>query len=203
MAKQWIDENGLEIPTARITKSEKMREAAADRLLKKANEINRRLAAFKDEVSESADEIMAQVFEENGVNSELRKGNFTFYNFDRSIRVEVSMQERIDFDDAMIAVAKEHFDEFLATNSSALDEMIRQLIMDAFSTSRGKLDTKKVLSLVKYRQRVPATKYPKFHAAIDAIEKAIRRPDSKRYFRIAKRNGNGEYDNVELNFSSI
>ena len=87
--------------------------------------------------------------------------------------------------------------------ASALNEMIRQLILDAFSTSRGRLDTKKVLGLVKYRQRVPANKYPQFHQAINAVEDAIRRPDSKLYFRIAERNDEGKYININLNFSSI
>lgn len=203
MAKKWIDENGLEIPANRITKSEKLKEQAAERLLKKAKKLSKELAAFKDEVASTADEILELVFDENGASREGHKGNFSFYNFDRTIKLEVDNQERIEFDDALIAVAKQHFDEFLTNSSTGVDEMIRQLILDAFSTSRGRLDTKKVLSLVKYRQRVPANKYPQFHQAIDAVEKAICRPDSKLYFRIAERDTEGKYKPVNLNFSAI
>lgn len=204
MAKKWIDETGLEIPANRITRSEKLRETATERLLKKAQRINESLTAFKTEVADAADEIMELVYAENGLPRSEHKGNFTFFNFDRSIKIEVSIQDRIDFDDALIAVAKQHFDEFLQNAGTGLDEMIRNLVMDAFSTRRGKLDTKKVLSMVSHRTRVPEAKYPKFHQAIDAIERAIRRPDSKRYFRIWKRDPLfGTYDAVELNFSNI
>lgn len=201
--KKWIDENGLEIPANRITKSEKVKEQAAERLLKKAKKLSAALAEFKDEVASTSEEILKLVFEENGASRDNHKGNFSFYNFDRTIRVEVDNQERIEFDDGLIAVAKQHFDEFLTNSSTGIDEMIRQLILDAFSTSRGKLDTKKVLSLVKYRQRVPSDRYPKFHQAIDAVEKAIRRPDSKLYFRIAERDDAGKYNAVNLNFSAL
>jgi len=203
MAKKWIDENGLEIPANRITKSERMKEQAAERLLKKAKKLSADLASFKTEVANTSDDILEIVFDENGVSRDKHKGNFTFYNFDRTIKVEVDNQERIEFDDALIAVAKQLFDEFLTNSSTGVDEMIRQLILDAFSTSRGRLDTKKVLSLVKYRQRVPLDRYPQFHQAIDAVEKAIRRPDSKLYFRIAERDTEGKYQTVNLNFSAI
>lgn len=203
MAKKWIDENGLEIPANRITKSERMKEQAADRLLKKAKKLSADLAAFKADVADTADDILEIVFDENGASREKHKGNFSFYNFDRTIKVEVDNQERIEFDDALIAVAKQLFDEFLTNSSTGVDEMIRQLILDAFSTSRGRLDTKKVLSLVKYRQRVPTDRYPQFHQAIDAVEKSIRRPDSKLYFRIAERDEDGKYQTVNLNFSAI
>jgi len=201
--KVWKDETGLEIPANRITKSEKMRESATEKLQKKAEKLNQLLSAFKEEFIETSDEIYVAVLEENGVKASDRKGNFSFYNFDRSVKVETDIQERIEFDDAMIAVAKQHFDEFLSSNTNGIDDMIRELILDAFSSTRGKLDTKKVMSLVKYRSRIPADKYPQFHAAINAIEKGMRRPSSKRYFRISLRDAEGRYNAIDLNFSSI
>lgn len=201
--KAWKDETGLEIPANRITKSEKMREAATEKLLKKADKLNRLLAEFKDEFIETSDEVYATILEENGAKASDRKGNFIFHNFDRSVKVETDVQDRIVFDDAMIAVAKQHFDEFLTSNTSGIDSMIRELINDAFNSTRGKLDTRKVMSLVKYRSRIPADKYPQFHAAINAIEKGMSRPSSKRYFRISQRDTEGKYNAIDLNFSSI
>lgn len=201
--KVWTDENGITIPAGRVTASEKLREKVCDRLIKKAIALNEKLNAFKDEFIEDSDNVYDVVMKENDVNSSDRKGNFTFYNFDRSIKVEIDINERIEFDEAMIAVAKEHFDTFLGTASGGVDDMIREMILDAFSTSKGKLDTKKVMNLTRYRSRVDANKYPNFHKAIDAIEKGIRKPNSKRYHRISVRNKEGEYEAVNLNFSSI
>jgi hypothetical protein len=201
--KVWKDETGLEIPANRITKSEKMREAATDKLLKKAEKLNQLLITFKDEFIETSDEIYKAILEENGAKAGERKGNFIYHNFDRSVKVETDVQDRIEFDDAMITVAKQHFDEFLSSNTTGIDDLIRELILDAFSSTRGKLDTRKVMSLVKHRSRIPADKYPQFHAAINAIEKGMSRPTSKRYFRISLRDTEGKYNAIDLNFSSI
>jgi hypothetical protein len=38
---------------------------------------------------------------------------------------------------------------------------------------------------------------------MDLIDKAIRRPNSRSYYRVAIRNNQGEYESIDLNFSSI
>ncbi len=202
MAKAWIDEKGIEIPANRITRLEKLREKEAARLLKDAKAINDKLAEYKATMARICDYVYTEAMDELGADPGKNKGNFTWYNFDRSIKVEVSISERIDFDDILIAAAKEKLDTFLEQHTSE-DEMIRQLVMNAFATSRGKLDVKRVLGLVSYRQRLPKSKYPLFHEAIDLIEQSIHRPDSRRYFRISERMSEGDYKVVELNFSSI
>lgn len=205
--KQWIDESGLEIPASRITKSEKYKELICDRLLKKAERVQKVLVDFKDEISTAADEVLNRFLEENGgTPRENYKGNYTFYNFDRSIRIEAAIQDKITFDDESIILAKDHFDNFLknATSKDGVDEMIRDLITDAFSTARGKLDTDKVLALTKYRSRIDVNKYPSFHAALDAIEKGINRTFSKKYHRISVKNKKtGKYEQIQLNFSAL
>lgn len=201
--KQWIDENGITIPASRVTKTEKNREKVCDRLVRRAVNMSEKLAEYKAEFAKEVDKVYQDVMREAGIDTAERKGNFTFYNFDRSIKVETDVSERIEFDDAQIAVAKEYFDLFLDNASGGVDAMIRELIMDAFSTSRGRLDTKKVLNLTRYRGRIDANKYPHFHRALDAIEMGIRKPDSKKYHRISIRNKDGEYEAVNLNFSSL
>jgi len=202
-SKKWIDENGIEIPAKRVTRSEKLKEAKLEKLIKKACALNERLTEFKTEFAADADEIFAAVMEENGIAKTTSKGNFLITNFDRSIKAEVDVSERIEFDDALITVAKAHMDDFLTNGTGGVDEMIRGLILDAFSTSRGKLDAKKVTALTKYRSRIDITKYPSFHKMLDAIEKSIRRPSSKRYFRISRRDTEGKYESIDLNLSSI
>ena len=201
--KKWIDETGLEIPTNRITRSEKLKEQKLETLLRKAKRMNEQLTALKVEMADAADEIYEAVMAENGVNKTEWKGNFRVKNFNGSVMLEVDVNERIEFDDALIAVAKNHFDEFLTTGTGGVDEMIRQLIADAFNNSKGRLDAKKITNLLKYRSRIDAAKYPSFHAAIDAIEKSISRPSSKRYFRISQKDEFQKMTAVDLNFSSI
>lgn len=203
MAKKWVDENGIEIPAKRVTSSEKLKETKLDKLSAKARRLNKLLADFKAEFAEDVDEIIAAVMTENKVEAKETKGNVAIFNFDRSIKAEVDVQERIEFDDTLITVAKTHMDDFLKNGTGGVDEMIRELLLDAFSTSRGKLDAKKVTALTKYRSRIDEVKYPSFHKMLDAIEKSIRRPSSKRYFRISIADSDGKYTVIDLNFSSI
>lgn len=203
MSKKWIDENGMEIPASRVTKTEKLRERRAEKLLRDAEKINSGLIAYKEHIAQVCHEVFDAVMQENGVNIKNRKGNFIWYNFDRTIKIEVSINERLDFDDTLIAAAKEKLDEFLKGSTNGMDEFIRELVVDAFSTRRGKLDVKKVMDLIRYRKRVSPNRYPLFHQAVDLIEQSIRRPESRTYFRIWKKDNNGQYRAVELNFSSI
>lgn len=206
MKKQWIDENGVSIPQFRILKSEKLKEQVCDSLLKKAERAQKVLTELKEEMSNAATEVLNATIAENGGNvRENFKGNFTFFNFDRSIKVEASVQEKIQFDDALIIVAKEHLDNFLSTATSAggVDDMIKEVILDAFSTAKGKLDTDKVIGLMKYRSRIDAVKYPSFHLAIDALEKGMSRQFSKKYHRISVKDGENGYKAIDLNFSSL
>lgn len=205
--KEWKDENGITIPAARVTKSERLREDKCNALLKQARKAETLLAELKEAISADADEVLNAILAENGGKTrDNYKGNFTFFNFDKTIKVEKSVQEKIQFDDAMILVAKSHFDSFLsdATNKGGVDDMIKELILDAFSTARGKLDADKVIGLTKYRSRIDAAKYPAFHLALDAIEKGMTRQFSKCYHRISVRNPVSlEYEPVNLNFSSL
>lgn len=201
--KQWIDPKGLIIPADRVTKFEKKKERVADRLLRQAQDINNRLQVFKDECRDLCHDIYEQALEEKGVTGADRKGNFTFYNFGESIKVETRVSERIDFDDAGIEAAKAKFDEFMNNATESVDDaFVRSLISDAFATRRGKLDVKKVFDLIGKRKRVDKDKYPLFHEAIDLIEDSIRRPDSKTYFIVSVKMDD-EWVPVQLNFSAI
>jgi translation initiation factor 2B subunit (eIF-2B alpha/beta/delta family) len=202
--KKWIDENGLEIPVHRITTAEKLREKTTVKLLKNAKAINKELAKFKAIIDQTCQEVFQTSMQEAGGKADkTHKGNFSFYNFDRSIKVEVNISEYIAFDEILILAAKEKFNTFLELNTGSIDEMIRQLIMDAFSTYKGKLDVKKIMNLLRYRSKISEKRHPEFHEAIDLIEQSIRRPGTKKYFRISEKDENGKYNYVELNFSSI
>lgn len=201
--KQWIDETGLVVDPKRVTKVEKLRERHATKIVGEAAKLHKALTDLKALVRDASQEVWVAVLSEKGVDPGEVKGNFTWYNFDRSVKIEVSINERIDFDDALIAAAKAKFDEFLSEAATISDEMVKQLVMDAFSTKKGKLDVKRVMGLLAYRQRVDQAKYPGFHQALDLIEQAIRRPDMKRYYRISTLQPDGDYQDIQLNFASI
>jgi len=195
----WVDESGVKIPYSRITTTERLKEKNAGKLLKDAIEANKRLAALKTLVQKYTDEVITAFATENNVNR-VNKGTITWYNFDRSIRIEADVSEKIAFDELSILAAKELLDSFLSQNINPKVEYVREMITDAFATSKGKLDTKKVLSLMKWKSKIPDKE---FTDAMNLIEAGIRKPSCKIYYRISVRNAEGKYDIIDLNFSSI
>ena len=198
--KLWHDESGQPIPYSRITKSERLMERQSAKLMKGAKGLNKRLADFKNEVSKICQEAYDAFMNEKGVNPDKRKGNFTWYNFNRTIKIEVNINERVDFDDLTVQAAKEKFTQFLDVNIESKDQFIKQMVLDAFETSRGKLDARKVFGLIRYKSKINNVL---FQEAVKLLEESIRRPESRTYFRVWTKDENGKYNNIDLNFSSI
>lgn len=196
----WIDEQGVSIPYNRINASERFNEKKSNQLLKMAMKINGQLTSFKNLVNEACAEAYQKFLEVNNVDPKDRKGHHTWYNFDRSIKVEVSVKDRIAFDELGIAACKDKLNEFLEGNIDSADKTIKKMVMDAFETSRGNLDANKVLSLLKYKKSI---KNKNFQEAMRFLEDSIRHPSSKTYFRIWAMDEDGAYQNIDLNFSSI
>lgn len=197
----WNDEKGIAIPSNRVTKAEKFKEKASTGVAKKALKLSEDLIAFKTACKEACEKAYQKDLEAGKAST---KGGYTLYNFDKSVKIERTMNEAITFDENIIGAAKEKFDEFLTAGTQGIDEMVRALIMDAFSSTRkGKLDSKKIMSLLSYKERINEKKYPAFHEALRLIEESIRRPDSKTYYRIWIKDNTNEYQNIDLNFSSI
>ncbi|MDT8346516.1 MAG: DUF3164 family protein [Flavobacteriaceae bacterium] len=196
----WYDENNVAIPYNRTTRSERLMERHAARILKQAESLNAKLAEFKTLVRDLCREAYDAFMAEKGIDKET-KGNFTWYNFNRSIKIEVSINERIEFDDLTIEAAKARFDAFLKDNITSKNQFAKEMIIDAFETQRaGKLDVKRILQLTRYEDKINDDL---FSEAVKLINEAIRRPDSKTYFRVWRKDDDGKYQNIDLNFSSI
>ncbi len=200
--KTWIDESGTEIPYNRTTTSERLKEKYAFALLSDAEAINKKATDFKAKITELVQEVIDAAREENSVKLE-GKGNFTWYNFNRSIKIEVNVNEQITFDELTIESAKEKLMDLIRTNITG-DDFIISIVEDAFQTSRGKLDPKKVLGLRRHTERIKNTKLKaEWSDIMTLIDKSISRPNSKTYFKVWKKNDEGKYEGVELNFSAL
>jgi hypothetical protein len=143
--------------------------------------------------------VDAIIAENNGKVRET-KGNLVLYNFDGSIKLEVNINDRIEFDSVLLDQCKAKLDQLLNENLSTNESFIKDIVMSAFETGRGKLDTKKVLALKKHSSRI---KHPLYTEAMEFLDKSIRRPDSRTYYRVWVKDEEGKYENIDLNFSSI
>lgn len=200
--KIWIDESGQQIPYNRTTPNERMKERLAYKILTEAETINQRLISFKELISEVVEEVIEAARKENAVKLE-GKGNYTWYNFNRTIKIEVNVQEAIKFDELTIESAREKLMDLIRTNISG-DDFIISIVEDAFQTSRGKLDPRKILGLRKHTERINNKELKKeWESVMKLIDKSISRPTSKSYFKVWKLDEEGKYQGVELNFSAL
>lgn len=197
--KLWIDETGREVPVCYLNISEKLKERHANTLLTKAQALNKRLVDYKADFKRLCDEVYEAAMADFKANPD-SKGNYTWFNFDRSVKVEVNINERITFDDLTITACKNKLDEFLDNNVESKHDFVKQLVTDAFATTRGKLDAKKVMSLLRYEDKIKDTI---FQESLSLLKESIRRPDSRTYYRISERQEDGSYKVIDLNFSSI
>jgi hypothetical protein len=195
----WTDEAGMAIPFNRISKSEKVKEATSSSLIKDALGIQSMLFSFKTKIEKAMDDVVNSLIEEKKLPKN-SKGNHTFYNFDKSIKIEVDAKDNLRFDEALIAAARQQLDAFISDNVQGTDDIIRQLINSAFQNTKGGLDSKKVMSLFKYKTKIKDNRFIK---ALELIEQSISRPSSKKYFRVWAKDADGQYQNIDLNFSSL
>lgn len=197
----WADENGDRIPFNRTTKLERLQETVSHRLLNEAGKVQAQIIKLKDHAEEQTAKVLEQFLAEKGITLEQWKGKSrTFTNFNGTIKVEVESRDRIDFDPMSIEAAKTKLMDFLEQNIATKDQFIHDMVMGAFQTTRGKLDPKRIMGLTKYRSRI---KDAQFQEAINLIEASIKRTKSKTYFRIWEKDEANEWQNVDLNFSSL
>lgn len=198
----WIDESGTQIPYNRTTASERLKEKNAFSILTEAEAIHKKQVEFKEKMIKLVDEVIEAARQENSVKLE-GKGNYTWYNFDRSIKIEVNVNELIKFDEITIESARERLMELIRKNITG-DDFIISIVEDAFQTSRGKLDPKKILGLKRHTERIKSASIKaEWSDIMVLIDKSISRPNSKTYFKVWKKNETGEYKPIELNFSAL
>jgi len=198
--KQWIDERQMPVPVNRVTKAEKLAERKAGKIVKDALRLNKLLKEFKRYLKEASIEVYNAYLKENNAKpKENYKGNYTWYNFDRSVKIEVNISEPIEFDDITIQLAKEKLMGYLDANVVA-DDFDKEWLKSAFQTRRGKLDTKKVLDTLHYASR---SDKKELKEVAELINKSIRRKQTKSYYKVFIKNAEGGYDYIDLNLSSV
>ena len=195
----WADANGNKIPVSRITQLEKLSEKHAVTIADSGMKLQASMLKFKEHLRKLTVEVRDMFLAENNANGAARD-SFTFYNFNKEIKVEVKVNETIRFDEDKLKVCKDKFMSFLERSITSSNEFVKGIVMAAFETKRGKFDAPKLLDLLKYRKTVNDAE---FSEALDALEHATNRAKTKMYFAVYIKSGDGEYVPLSLNFSAL
>lgn len=195
--KVWVNGKGEEVPSSAISAYDKRKDKIALSLAKKAQKVSDDLAKLHADFEESIKNLFVDYLSEKGVKLDEVKGSFTFYSYDKSIKVEVKNADQITFDDTILVVQAK-LDEFVESISGEMNTDYSVLIRNAFKTRRGQLDKVRLLGLFEYE-----INHPLWIEAMEALRKSITTTSSKRYMNISLRKDDGSYQYIPLSFSKV
>jgi hypothetical protein len=200
----WTNAAGDPVPVKHISRSEKLKEATAARLYKKALKVQEALLDLFADMQAANMEIDAALRKDyelkTGQQKKAGKGGLTWYNFDASVKVETNVNEYLKFDDGLMKEAQVLLNEYIGSRLNEDQKLIAAIAADAFSTSKGSFDPRKVFNLLKYEGQVKSTRFSK---VCELIRNAQRIDKAKAYYRISVRQADGSYQPIKLNFSSL
>jgi hypothetical protein len=195
--KTWYMHDGAEVPDAAVSPFDKKKEKVLVALAKKCEKLANELLLLKKEMYTKGDQLYTERLANKGLTDDVKKGNYTFFSYDKSLKLEMNVQESIMFGDE-IHIAQKKLNEYIEAVTASANSDIQQLIHNAFKTRKGSLDKARVLSLFSLK-----IEHPLWKEAMDLIRESIQTNDSRRYGTISKQNTEGEYKVFNLNFSSI
>ncbi|WP_346236125.1 DUF3164 family protein [Niabella insulamsoli] len=199
----WRDADGQEVPYKFIPSADRVKESLAGSLLKKAVKLEQLLLDFYDDLKAGFDKVYNQMLEDYKLryNKDRKiKGSYSWYNFDKSIKIESRISDMVKWDEAMMNEARELLDSYLSQNLTAANELIRGLVQSAFHNTKGMIDTGKVFQILKYEERI---RHKDFQKACKLMRNAQSVANSKRYMIVSVKEDDGTYRAINLNFSSI
>jgi len=195
--KTWLDHRGNDVPRKYVPKFDRYNETQVSKIFNAAVKLNEQMIRFKEMAYSTADALYAEMLREANIEPSSRKGNYTLTSFDKSIRIEVNINELIEFDEN-INLAHMKLHEFIEMKTNGADSDIIALINQAFTTRKGRLDKARIFGLFSLN-----ITHPLWQEAMELIRKSINRNSTVRYMEIAEKDENGRYVPIRLNFATI
>ena len=185
---KWINRKGVEVHPDNVPASEKIKDEMVREIISKAIDTQELIQKFKADTLESIDGYISLMRDEYNLNPVKGvKGNMTFDSFDGLLRVAISVNDTIEFDEKLV-FAKEKIDEFLKHETENASANIQTLVLRAFEVDKkGSVNTKNILALKSYDIDSPL-----WNEAMKIIDDATKIASSKSYIRFYKKENIGD-----------
>lgn len=194
------DAQGLEIPLKLVPKIDLESDRIANKIAKEADKLSEQLRAKKIEWLTLCDDWFEQLIIKLKTEDKTHgkgKGNYTITSYDKTVKIEINIGMRIEFD-SKLQMAQTKINEYLEKITEGSADEIRLIVNNAFSTTRGNLDTKKIMSLFSYQ-----IKHQLWLDAMEILKQSITTNVSKRYINIFRKDTEGKYQAILLQFSAL
>lgn len=197
--KTYTDPAGQMVPAQYVPAYDKLRDQIAQRIAKRWQDEEKRLAKVKAETIADIDKLLEAAAKEANVNLGGEKGNCQFRSFDGTITIGRDRQyhsefdERFKFAQQLIMEAVKEMNEQVKSLVSESNSKAAELISNvqnlseistrAFTPRRnGKIDNRRIRELKTYK-----VDHPKWHQAIDLLNECERTVAYRDYIRVAVR----------------
>ncbi|WP_435640310.1 DUF3164 family protein [Micavibrio aeruginosavorus] len=187
------------VPSALVKPQDKLTNQLVMSLLGTATSMRDAIKAFKNLAFNDVDALLNLLAEKYGAKMGGKKGNVTITSFDGKFKVEVSINDFIQFGPEL-QIAKSLIDECIHEWSGGANDNIKALIFDAFKVDKNnRLNADRILGL----RRLNITD-DKWKSAMDAITDSIRVSKSKRYIRFYHRpTAESDWEAIKLDIAGV
>ena len=192
------DTHGRLVPIDLVKDIDKLRNSLVMEIVKKATELSQKLSDFKRSAMADIQAFVDISSEKYQVKVGGKKGNISLPSYNGEYKIQVAIADTLTFDERLKA-AKELIDQCIRDWSAGSRSELKVLINDAFDVDKtGKVNTKRILSLRKLD--ITDKRWLK---AMEAISDSLQVAGSKAYIRIYKRNPQGDYNQINMDLSSL
>lgn len=176
------DARGNLVPLENIKPADKLQDDTVRKVMAHARELSARIARFKGHTFDDLGAFEALLAQEYGAKVGGVKGNKTFMTFDGLMKIQVQVQDYIDFG-PQLQVAKSLIDECLREWTADSRSEIRAIVTRAFNVDKtGQINRSEIFALL--RHDIEDERWAK---AMAAIRDAMRVVGSKTYVRCYER----------------
>lgn len=192
------DSQGRLVPLSNIKEIDLERDALVRDILTGAKQLREAIKAFKVQAMGDVQAFRELSAEKYEIHLGGKKGNTTLTSFDGTLKVQVSLQETLHFDER-IEAAKELIDACIMDWGADSRPEILTLVQDAFQVDQeGRINTRRILSLRKLH-----FDDERWQIAMNAIADSVRVSGSKYYLRIYERDANNAWCPISLDIAAL
>lgn len=172
------DAKGRHVPIETIKATDKLQDEVVRKIIGHGLDLSAQVSRFKQHTFDDLSSYEALLAQEYGATKGGKKGNKTFMTFDGLLKVQVQVQDYVDFGPEL-QVAKTLVDECLTEWSADSKPEIRAIITRAFNTDKaGQINRADIFMLLRLD-----IEDERWLRAMQAIRDAMRIVGSKTYVR--------------------
>lgn len=201
--EEWVKRGYLEDAQQRLVPIKNVRQVDLERdrvvreLAQAAEELSQKLAAYKEASLKAVDGFVERVAQEYKTSMVGAKGHLTLNSYDGAFRIQVSMGERLEFNEGL-TVARKLIGSCLRRWAKTASTNTKTIVEHAFQMDKkGRIDARRILSL-----RQLQIDDEEWQRAMQSISDSVRVVQSKRYFRVQRRNADGAYETISLSLGA-